>query len=249
LSAADGITVDLEGTALDPGAVSAAIEQVQTLVTSLTGAEAVQLTLTDLRGGSAHISMSVAGTSLDDISGGIDELRRGPTLPNGWTRPSLVAVVGLAKLTSRRGVDSISLRIGDAVASIDAAIQANAEKALAPSSESLGAMRGVLYRYSNDPRSKKRSAGLRRAETGDIIELRFTLDNAARVREHLEREVEVWGEIARDATGGIAHLAVEGIESVEPVGGAMTAADGRGLLGSDWTSGVDPADWVRTMRG
>ncbi len=249
MSAANGITIDLEGTALDPGAVSAAIEQVQMLVTSLTGAADVQLTLTDLRGGSAHISMSAAGTSLDDISGGIDELRHGPVLPRGWTRPSLVAIANLAKLKSRRGVDSISLRIDNTVALIDAGIQNNAEKALTPSSESLGAMRGILYRYSNDPRNKKRSAGLRRADTGDSIELRFRLDDASRVREHLEREVEVWGEIVRDATGGIAHLTVEGITPVGPASPPLTATDGRGLLGADWTAGVDPAEWVRTLRG
>lgn len=249
MSAAEGITVDLEGAELDPGAVSSAIEQVQALVTSLVGSEDAQLTLTELRGGSAHITMGATGTSLDEISGGIDELRRGPVLPNGWTRLSLVAIVNLAKVRSRRGVDSISLRIDNSVAVIDAAIRENAEKALTPSVESLGAMRGVLYRYSNDPRSKRRSAGLRRTDTQESIELRFGPDHAAGLREHLECEVEVWGEITRDATGGIAYLAVEGIEPVDSAGRPVTAADARGMLGNEWTAGVDPAEWVRTMRG
>lgn len=249
MSAANGITVDLEGTALDPGALAAAIEQVEGLITSLAGAEEVRLTLTDLRGGSAHISMSVSGASLDDVRNGIEELRLAPVLPTRWNRPSLVAVVNLAKVKSRRGVDSISLRIGDAIAAIDAAVQENAERALAPSSVSLGSMRGRLYRYTNDPSSKRRSAGLRRADTDDIIELRFAPDDAAKVREYLERDVEVWGDIARDATGGIAHLVVEGIEPVGTLGAPATAAEGRGLLGNDWTGGVEPAEWVRLMRG
>jgi len=28
----------------------------------------------------------------------------------------------------------------------------------------------------------------------------------------------------------------------------MSASDGRGILGPDWTGGVDPAEWVRLQR-
>lgn len=157
--------------------------------------------------------------------------------------------VGLRKVSTRRGVESINLRLGNAISAIDDVIEENAEKALAPSSLSLGAVRGRLYRYTNDTVRKRRSAGLRRTDTGEAIELRFAPDDAAKVRAHLERDVEVWGEITRDATGQVAQLVVEGIEPIDAPGQGASASEGRGLLGSDWAGGIDPAEWVRTMRG
>ncbi|PQM53744.1 hypothetical protein C5U48_02750 [Mycolicibacter virginiensis] len=245
----DGITVDLEGGALDPRAVADAIEQIESLITSISGFEDAQLTLTNLRGGSAHISMAVVGSPLDLVHGGIEELRQGPVLPDGWNRQSLQAIIGLRKVSTRRGVESINLRLGNAISAIDDVIEENAEKALAPSSLSLGAVRGRLYRYTNDTVRKRRSAGLRRTDTGEAIELRFAPDDAAKVRAHLERDVEVWGEITRDATGQVAQLVVEGIEPIDAPGQGASASEGRGLLGSDWAGGIDPAEWVRTMRG
>ena len=170
-------------------------------------------------------------------------------LPDGWNRQSLQAIIGLRKVSTRRGVESINLRLGNAISAIDDVIEENAEKALAPSSLSLGAVRGRLYRYTNDTVRKRRSAGLRRTDTGEAIELRFAPDDAAKVRAHLERDVEVWGEITRDATGQVAQLVVEGIEPIDAPGQGASASEGRGLLGSDWAGGIDPAEWVRTMRG
>ena len=243
------IAVDLEGKGLDPRAVSDAIEQIESLVTSISGDESVQLTLTDLHGGSAHITMAIAGVSLSGLRDGIEELRHDPLLPGGWGRESLQAVVGLAKVSSRRGVESISVRIGDAVSVIDGVIQANAEKALAPSSQSFGSVRGKLYRYTNDTIRNRRSAGLRRTDTGEAVELRFAPDDAPVLRQYLEREVEIWGEVARDTAGQVAYLVVEGIESADGSGELTSAAEGRGLLGTDWLGGMDSAEWVRTMRG
>lgn len=243
------ITVDLEGKALDPRAIADAIEQVESLVASISDGENARLTLTDLRGGSAHISMAVTGSPVETLHFGIEELRAGPVLPRGWGRESLQAVLGLAKVSTRRGVETISLRVGHALSAIDAVIQENAEKALAPSSQALGSVRGSLYRYTNDTARGRRSAGLRRADTGEAIELRFDSEDATLVRDHLEQQVEVWGEISRDATGQIAHLTVEGIDSVSGADESAPISDCRGLLGKDWLGSTDPAEWVRTMRG
>lgn len=241
--------MDLEGQGLDPRAVADAIEQVESLVVSISGGEDVRLTLTNLRGGSAHISMAVAGSPLDTLQGGIEELRAGPVLPGGWGRESLQAVLGLSRVSARRGVEAINVRIGDAVSAIDGVIQENAERALAPSSKALGSVRGTLYRYTNDTARARRSAGLRRADTGEAIDLRFDAENATRVREHLEQQVELWGEIARDVTGQIAYITIEDIEAIGGSDSPARASEGRGLLGSDWLGGADPAEWVRTLRG
>lgn len=244
----DDITVDLEGKALDPRAVADAITQVENLVTSLDADNQATLTLTAIRGGSAHITMAVVGTSLDTLANGLEALRTDPVLPSGWARDSLLAVSGLGKVTNIRGVDTISLRIANTVSMIDSALQRNAEKALEPSSRSLGSIRGNLYRYTNDIAKNRRSAGLRNVATRESVELRFSAEVAPTVREHLEKEVEVWGEVARDSTGKIVYITIDGITPIEYTP-TTTASDGRGLLGSDWTGGIDPVEWVRTQRG
>ncbi|MGC5245562.1 hypothetical protein ACPXB3_01315 [Gordonia sp. DT219] len=244
------ITVHLEGRALAPQAVADAIVRVESLLNSIGEGENPLLTLTELRGGSAHITMAVRDGAIDELSSGLDELRQHPVLPHGWSRPSLQALVGLAKVSEVRGVEEIRLDIDDTVAAIDDEIRLNAEAALTPSSVSLGAVRGVIYRYINDTTKKghhRREAGLRRTDTAEAIVLRFTADDAAKVRNHLEAEVEVWGVVARDMTGQIDHLDVEGIEPVEPDDEAPPN-NGRGLLGSDWTGGIDPVEWVRMQR-
>ncbi len=70
-----------------------------------------------------------------------------------------------------RGVDSITLRLGEAVSAIDRAIQQNAQSALEPSARSLGAVRGTLYRYTNDVSRNRRTAGLRNVHSGDTIDV------------------------------------------------------------------------------
>jgi hypothetical protein len=242
------ITVDLEGEALDPRAVADAIIYVESLVQSLAPGAAARLVLTDLSSGSAHISMSVSGASLEALSDGIDELRHALVLPRGWGRDSIQAVANLGGVTSMRGVDSISLRIGESIAAIDDALRNNAQQALEPSAQSLGGVRGVLYRYTNDIAKTRRTAGLRNVHTGDSIELRFSAELAPSIKQNLELEVEVWGVVARDATNKIVHIRVEGIEPVEPVQ-PTRVSDGRGLLGEGWTGGVDPVEWVRSQRG
>lgn len=239
----DGITVDLEGEGIDPRAVADAILAVERLVKSLDIEP--HLTLTNLSTGSAHVSMSAGGQSLDALSGGLAQLGEAAELPNGWGRDTVLAVLSMGKIRKMRGVDSIDVRIGNAVAHIDAALQANAESVLEPKSTALGSVRGVLYRYIND--KNHRSAGLRNLNDGEVVTLHFDTDTALLIKENLDNEVEVWGEVARDVTDRIIHVTVEDIEPI-PVSEPARASNGRGLLGEDWTNGMDPVEWVRMQR-
>jgi len=241
----DGITVDLEGEDIDPRAVADAIVEIEKLVKSL-GIRA-DLTLTNLSGGSAHVSISAGAASLDTLSGGLGLLGEEAELPGGWQRDSVQAVLGLGRITKLRGVSSVSVRINEHVARIDSVMQANAESVLEPKSRTLGAISGVIYRYTNDISRNNRSAGLRHLYTGEAVTLHFSNEIAPLIRQHLETEVEVWGEIARDGTDKIMHLVVDGVEPI-PVSEPTRASNGRGLLGDDWTNGIDPVEWVRMQR-
>lgn len=246
MSVDNEVTIDLGGQGLDPRAVSEAITHVEALIENLVDSAAI-LTLTDLRGGSAHVGLAVDGKSVNLLHERIEELRTDATADNGMNRAGLKALIGLSRVSRRRGVDTIALRIGQAISKIDEGLRENAELALSATSVSLGGARGTIYRYINDPAKHRRRAGLRRSDSAQSVELRFPPERSQDVRANLEKEVEVWGEIARDAVGEMLYIAVEGIE---PLGVATTAraADGRGLLGGRWTDGLDPVDWVRMQR-
>lgn len=239
----DDITVDLEGEGIDPRAVADAILAVERLVKSLDIEP--HLTLTDLSTGSAHVSMSAGGQSLEVLSAGLAQLGEAAELPDGWVRDTVLAVLGMGKVKKLRGVDSLKLRIGEYIANIDSTLQANAESVLEPKSRTLGSVRGVLYRYNND--KNNRSAGLRNLNDGEAVTLHFNTDTAPLIKENLDSEVEVWGEIARDVTDKIIQIAVEGIEPI-PATEPTRPGDGRGLLGEGWTKGIDPVEWVRMQR-
>lgn len=239
----DDITVDLEGEGIDPRAVADAIVAMEKLVKSLNIES--HLTLTDLSTGSAHVSASTGGQSLDALSGGLEQLSGSAELPPGWGRDTVLAVLGMGKVAKLRGIRSVNVRIGTAIAHIDAVMQANAESVLEPKSRTLGSVRGVLYRYIND--RNNRSAGLRNLNDGEVVTLHFGSDIVPLIKEHLDAEVEVWGEIARDVTDKIIQVTVEGIEPI-PVSDPSQASNGRGLLGDDWTNGIDPVEWVRMQR-
>lgn len=243
MAGSDDITVDLGGEGIDPRAVADAIVAIEKLVKSLDIEP--RLTLTDLSTGSAHVSMSAGGQSLDDLSGGLEQLGGAAELPAGWGRDTVLGVLSLGKVTKLRGVDSLRVRIGERIAHIDAVMQANAESVLEPKSRTLGSVRGVLYRYIND--KSNRAAGLRNLNDGEVVTLYFSSDVAPLIKDNLDSEVEVWGEIARDVTDRIIHVTVEGIEPI-PVSERAQISDGRGLLGDEWTNGIDPVEWVRTQR-
>lgn len=239
----DDITVDLEGEGIDPRAVADAIVAIEKLVKSLDSTP--QLTLTGLSAASAHVSMSAGADSLTALSTGLEQLAASAVLPDRWQRDTVLGVLSLRKVAKLRGVDSIDVRIGTAIAHIDAAMQANAESVLEPKSRTLGSVRGVLYRYIND--RNNRAAGLRNLNDGEVVTLYFDGDAAPLIKANLDAEVEVWGEIARDVTDKIIHVTVEGVEAI-PVSERTGVSNGRGLLGDDWTDGVDPVEWVRTQR-
>ena len=250
-SAGDGdITLDLDGeTGIEPGAVADAIDAVEKLISSLSeDGLSPPLILTEMALGSAHLTIrSLSPEPVDILRDGLRQLQVSAVVPEGWRRRTLRALVDLGSVSTKRGVEGVRLTIDSLVERIDGVIQANAEKALAGEFRSLGSVRGVLYRYTNDVAKRRRSAGLRDAHTGDAVELLFDPKTADRMKAHLEMHVDVWGEVERDSDGRAIRVTVEQIAPGESVGPA-SAEDGRGLLGPHWTGGVDPVDWVRGQR-
>ncbi|WP_155981827.1 hypothetical protein [Nocardia sp. BMG111209] len=250
----DKITLDLEGEDLDPRAVADAIIAVENLLKSLdvTGSlyeppEGVEydLTLSELSIGSAHLTLMAPRDRAEVLQMGLSNLSIRPEVPRGWNLKSVQALIDLGKVSRKRGVNEVRLGRHKANARIDAEIQANAEQVLSTRIMALGSVKGTLYRYIND---RRRSAALRDYRTGDSVEISFPPALTSGVRRALDSEVEVWGIVERDPDNKLVKIYAEGIEVIHGPDEEVESADPVGLLGGDWTNGLDPVDWVRAQR-
>ncbi|PPJ25163.1 hypothetical protein C5E45_18885 [Nocardia nova] len=250
----DTVTIDLEGKDFDPRALADAIIAIERIVKSfdhdmrLEPHGRSELGLQYLWFGSAHVTISAPSDDIDTLQSGLDELSLHPAIPPGWSRKGVEALVDLGKVKNKRGIHLVALTTSRMVARIDDVIQRNAEKALAPATVSLGAVRGVLYRYTNDETTSHRSAALRDYRTEDVVAVNFPAELAGQFKQSLDAEVEVWGEVSRDEEGRLLKIRAEGVEILNHAVRERGAGSVMGLFGPDWTDGHDPVDWVRTQR-
>ena len=246
------ILIDLEGARdLDPRALADAIIAIEHIVRSFDHDmrhERSELGLQELWFGSAHVAISAPSDDVDMLQKGLDELLQHPVIPQGWSRKGVEALVELGKVSNKRGVELVALSTHGLVARIDDVIQANAEQALAPASTALGSVRGILYRYTNDGATSRRSAALRDYRTEEVVGVTFPADLAGQFKQSLDAEVEVWGEVARDQDGRLIRIRADGIEILNHAVRERGADSVMGLFGPEWTDGIDPAEWVRTQR-
>ncbi|OZF39934.1 hypothetical protein CH296_01110 [Rhodococcus sp. 14-2496-1d] len=247
--AADDVQITLNGQhgLIDPMAVADALSALDKIIRSFEGVEAPNLRLSDL-----HVSSAVMGVRADEgrvttLHEGVEELRAGTgAIPPGWRSDSLRALIELEKVGAKAGVESVRMKIGDAVADIDRVLADNARALLEHSTKSLGAVRGVLYRYTND--SSRRSAGLREVNDQRAIALTFPARLAGDIKRLLDQEVEVWGVMHRDLEGELNKVDVEGLEAIPVVNAQIALDDVAGILGRDWTNGLGSVEWVRQQR-
>ncbi|WP_152442258.1 hypothetical protein [Rhodococcus ruber] len=247
------ITVSLEGTdgTIDPLALADAIQALDKIVRSLAGESEAVLVLSDLRIGSAHLGVRTDDRRAELLTEGLGALRRGAVLPTGWNLDTLDGLVELQHAQYRRGVEDILIAVGNSIERIDRELVGLAESTLmlegsGAGSASLGSVRGTLYRYTND--SSRRTAALRDYRTGRAIEIRFPAHMAQTLKSLLDHEVEAWGELHRDKSDRIIRLKLEGMEAIAGPHPQATLDEVAGILGRDWTAGMDPADWVRHQR-
>ncbi len=246
--AKDEVLVKLQGKhgEIDPLAVADAITALDKIMRNIDGEGEPELTLSHLKIGSAQYGFKSDTRRVERLSAGIQLLGQAPLLPDGWNSASMAGLVELEKVTQRRGVRAIQVDIDGAVCAIDEIIADNASLGLEDVSVSLGSVRGQLFRYANDV--SRRSAGLRDRNTGKAVDLRFPERLAQEVKANLDQQVTAWGEVYRSQDGTIAKIKLEGIEAVPGSQEQLTLDEVAGILGRDWTGGLDPVDWVRHQR-
>lgn len=243
----DELTIELGGPheGMDPRAVADAINAVDKILRNLRGGGPAAPALSDLSTGSARITIRGGSERVELLRSGLGALAESAAVPPGWSPESVVGLLNLHQAANRHGVESIGIAIDDSLDMIDEALVRHAKESIAPSPPSLGSVRGVLYRYHN---GGKRSAGLRDSRTERSVEVGFPEHLTGDIRSALDHEVEIWGEVTRDRDDRIRSVEAVGLEVIAESRERVTLDDVAGILGPDWTEGMDPVEWVRRGR-
>ena len=180
--------------------------------------------------------------------------------PQGWDGSALDSLVRLknrvseaSALQGARVVTRLSPSAAQRTFPLDEDFTAKAEKMLKllqRSGQAFGSVTGVVDRFRS--RNGSREFGLIDAENGTPVSVHFSEEDETTVRSLIGTKVTAWGMLRRDpTTNRKKDLVMEGVKVVDEPTEAperVTAADFEGILGADWTEGLDSVSWVRAQR-
>lgn len=211
--------------------------------------------LSELSQGSVHVGVRPGGIvhqevrdRIATVSTGVTALRGATGVPDGWDEPTLQELIRLGELKALQGVTAVAIKLGNEppIDLNESGILRNARESLSERSVSLGSVQGVLDRWIS--RGGRREAGLRDRSTERAVTVYFSDSLRGQVLALLDTDVVVWGEIRRNGSGQKLSVRASGIESrdrglPEPTRNIV------GVLGEDWTAGLDGVEWAREQRG
>ncbi len=177
------------------------------------------------------------------IDRGLAELSEHAARPEGWTLAMLRSARELGRLAGHFGIHQVRIDAGRERA-ISGTIAANADSALMAKHQALGSVRGHLDKWSK--RNGHRDLGMI-LETGEPLAVTYSDEIAATVLGLLDREVEAWGLIERNAAGQRIRLKLEGLQESTPRGRAVPIHEVAGLY-AELFPGLTVADIIDEVR-
>ncbi|MEV0285691.1 MULTISPECIES: hypothetical protein [unclassified Kribbella] len=250
----DELQLSLEGPRGEMAA-SCFLTAAQAMLKLLDGAsrEKVAWQVSTLAEGSLRIGLvaSRSGDSgdpeqaVDTVLRGLATLHESSTIPHGFTLPMMSYAQQLAGVRGKGGITEISVSVGATLVKIDEVLARNAEEAVASKVVSIGSVQGILDKVNF---RKVREFGLIDERTGAAMRVTFGPELDEAVKQSIDTPVVVTGTLSRNATGQkvtmrartIASLAKQPPRPVEQL---------VGILGDDWTGGLDSVDFIRAQRG
>lgn len=181
------------------------------------------------------------------LGAGLQSLTEHATLPTGWsdTKARLLRKAG-AHMNATAGITGLTVSVDQAPAiRITPVMLDNAIAAVRIRSESYGSARGKLDIVNL--RGRRPKINLLDERTGDDVRCVMPDDLVPRATSYIGQVVEVEGLLHRDSEGRKVSIDVTDMQQVErplPVPVAQLV----GVLGTDWTGGLDSVEWVRRQR-
>ncbi|MFJ8818219.1 hypothetical protein [Amycolatopsis thermoflava] len=229
---------------IDPKALSTAVEALTALLQHLSLSPGAW-SLAELRAGSIEVGLRGPRDEADLVEGGLAAFARRPAIPDGWNLEAVKALTKLEGVRKLRGVEGLSMRIGEQIQRVDDALLANAKESIKPGPPSLGSVTGVLFRYNH----LEKTAGIRDTFRDEQIAVKFGSALARELRANLTNVVRIRGEVLRDVLGRRVSIDAESIELIEEAPEPQRpASELAGLFIPDARTGVDSVTWQRRQR-
>lgn len=241
------LKVDGQPGEIDLKALEKSIAAISKLISAVGGKDAQQC-VKELSTSSAIVDVLTDTEPAELVTAGLKSLANSSARPEKFNRAALSAVNELYKVTNLSGVTGIYFGDLKNPTNIGLEIFRNATTALEANRESLGSVKGTLYKFNS--RHGNIKAGIEHHGTGMTVELELKQEHISKVLALMQSEVLVRGVIRRDPfTNQVDSVKVKGIEEVKPKKLQRPAHEVQGILGTDWLEGLDPVEFVRRERG
>ncbi|ERS51127.1 MULTISPECIES: hypothetical protein [unclassified Corynebacterium] len=210
------------------------------------GGNDVQQRIKGLKTGSAVVDVITEPEYAKVLTEGLEALTQTGQRPEKFNRTALTAVRDLYGVTTERGVTGVYFGSLTAPINVNREVSRHATEALKDVLESLGSVKGTLYKFNGRNRL---TAGIEQSRTGKSIRLELEKHQVKTVLEHMQQEVLVRGLITRDpVTNEVQTVKVKDVSEVGEKKIQRPAYEVRGILGTEWLEGLDPVDIVRLNR-
>lgn len=186
-----------------------------------------------------------AADVVDTVMNGISSLDHSVVLPDGFRDRDLRSLVDMARTAHKGGGNGVKVVAGDTKREITDRVAQNAEAARSIKVQSWGSVSGVLDRLIL--RNNRNEVGLIDDVTKRAVTVRFPERLRDRVVGSMAKRVVGVGRLTRDLSGEkltleLYELELDEKQPPEPISQLV------GVLGDDWTGGLDAVEFVRGNR-
>lgn len=173
---------------MDARALTETAQAAVRLVQALQPGKRTTLTVADVHFADHSITVNAPAEVTDLIERGLSQLAQEATRPRGWSDQALSAASRVLRGASRRGVKEMRVgRVG-----VDKQLKSHVKAARTGEVQSLGSVRGRLFRYSS------RGGYEAAIETPQgVVRLTLGREHATTVKALLDKEAVAWGVLTR----------------------------------------------------
>lgn len=241
------LKIDGQPGEIDLKALEKSIGAILKLISAVGGKDVAQR-VKELSTSSAVIDIVTEEGTANLISTGVSSLATSDARPAQFNRSTLDAINELYKVTTMLGVAGVSFGEVSNPIIIGPEVARHATEAISKVRESLGSVKGTLYRFNG--RKGNLTAGIEDSRTGRTVELELEESHVKTVLQLMQSEVLVRGKIQRDPlTNQAVSIKVRDVKKIDSIKIQRPAREVQGILGTEWLDGMSPVEIVRRERG
>lgn len=239
------LKVDGNPSEIDLKALEKSVAAISKLIRAVGGKDAQQR-IKGLKTGSAVVDVITEPEHVKILTEGLEALRHTGQRPEKFDRAALNAVNALYEVNTLPGVTGVYFGSLATPINVNKEVFQHANEALNDLLESLGSVKGTLYKFNG---RNGLTAGIEHSRTGKSIRLELEEHHVKKVLELMQKEVLVRGLLTRDPiTNEVQAVKVKDVGEVGRKEIQRPVFEVQGILGTEWLEGLDPVEIVRSNR-